>query len=175
MLYTKGHLANANIANGKCISGVDQNCSSKINNCSDRDAGCPDTYQMSLWIKSRVFDDFMSFPSENLIFSGWKKWSGSLTCSARFSPTKRHHLVEWKWREPWERWQSEELKLGTVRWWEGGISNNWEKKKSAWICGLSLQNAGWQWLENLSKVKFCLCKFFQQWRPWRSNQRNQCG
>lgn len=131
MLYTKGHLANANTENGKCISGVDQNCPSKINNRSDRDAGCPDTCWTSLWIKSRVFDDFMSFPSENLIFSGWRKSSGSLTCSARFSPTKRHYLVEWKWREPWERWRSEELKQGTVRWWERGISNNWEKKKAS--------------------------------------------
>lgn len=41
---------------------------------------------------------------------GWRKWSRSLTCSARFSPTIRHRLAEWKWREPWERWQTEELK-----------------------------------------------------------------
>ena len=70
MLYTQGHPANANAANGKCASGADQNCPSKKNKRRDRDIGCPDTCWKSLWIKSRVFDDFMSFPFENLIFHG---------------------------------------------------------------------------------------------------------
>lgn len=66
---------------------------------------------------------------------GWRKWSGSLTCSARFSPTIRHHLAEWKWQEPWERWQTEELKLGMVRWQEGGFQTGERKKVSSNLWG----------------------------------------
>lgn len=60
-LYSKDHPANANSANGKCISGADQNSPSKINNCGDRDVGHPNTWRESLWIKSGVLDNFMSF------------------------------------------------------------------------------------------------------------------
>lgn len=53
---------------------------------------------------------------------------------------KRHHWVEWKWREPWKRCQSEELKPGhsqmTGRW----ISNNEEKKVSLNLWGEASQS-----------------------------------
>lgn len=135
MPHTKGHPANANAANGKCISGADQNCPSKINNCSDGDFGRPDACWKSLWIKSRAFDNFMSFLSENVIFHGVEEaiW---VTDLLRQILTNKEASLGWvevmgtsgevmEWGVT--NWASE----STGRW----ISNNWGKK-SARLCGV---------------------------------------
>lgn len=128
-------------ANGKCISGAGPNCPSKINNYSDRDFGCPDPCWTSLWIKSRVFDDFMSFPSENLIFHGVEEVSWVTDLLRQILTNKKASFGWVEVRGTLGGVTERSYKLGTVRWQEGGFQTV-EIKISAWIYGWGFKKQG---------------------------------
>lgn len=106
---------------------------------------------------------------------GRRKWSGSQTCSARFSPTKGHRVAEWAVMGTWAEVTEWGVKHGAQSADRKVDFKQLAEKKSFRIYGVWLQTAGCQWLENLSQVQSCPGKFFQRWRSWRRNPRNQCG